>query len=159
MNGWPVWLASVSRRDIVTSQPITTDRWSAPMFGEGEAILDRLLGPVGDKTRERSFRMHLTLCRHRAATEKEVAALPQWWHDAPAVDLAGGGLEVLWTKGLGEDVPLVQPCVDPGKHSLSVDVALRVDCGVCEPCMARASWEADHPSASGGARVGDTATV
>lgn len=110
------------------------------MYEAGEAMLTQLLGPVGDPSRERSFRMCITLCRHRAVTPAEIEGLPQWWRDAPAVHLAGGGLEVLWRRGI-EDGPSVLPCEDYGRDELGGGLFLPVDCGKCEPCRARAAWE------------------
>jgi len=100
--------------------------------------LDVLLGGVGDSEHEREFRMCITLCRHRALTDTEYEALPDWWHVADAVDIAGGPVEVRWSRNVPE-TPAIQPCVAPGKIKIGDGLWLPEDCGECEPCRARAT--------------------
>ena len=96
MNGTPVWLCSISRRStLVRDKPIATGLWTKQTIDESAALLRRLLGPVGNPARERLFRMNVTLCLHRALTAEEVAALPSYFHEDPAQDLAGGPIEIL----------------------------------------------------------------
>ena len=130
-----MWLASASLRGR-DGKIVGTERWTPEMFDRVSAGLDVLLDGVGDVDRQREFRMCITLCRHRALTEGEFKLLPVWWHDAPAVDIAGGPVEVRWHRGIPER-PSTQPCVAPGKERLSVGLWLPVDCGRCEPCLAR----------------------
>ena len=84
------------------------------------------------------FRMNVTLCLHRAATEEEIAGLPESWHNDLS-GMAGGPVEVLWTKGCGSS-PSAMPCHNP--HQIIVDpkrpdLWAPGDCEECEPCLAR----------------------
>lgn len=148
MDGWPVWLASASVRwpngDIVP-----TARWAAigrqsHGYRRVTESIDTLLGGVGDTTRQREFRMCITVCRHRALTQAEVDGLPYEWHRAVPRDIAGGPVEVLWSRGV-PDVPSVRPCEQPrrvplpGHTFVTSEMYFPQDCGVCEPCIARAS--------------------
>lgn len=94
---------------------------------------------VGDDSKERLFRMNVTLCMHRACTEAEVAGLPAWWHEALS-GMAGGPVEVLWSKNV-TDSPSSAPCENP-EHVPSMcgrpDLWIPCDCGQCAPCKARA---------------------
>lgn len=144
MRGTPVWLASLSRTSRLTGLPYATGLWTAEMRAEGERLLKEALAGVGDPTRERLFRMNVTLCLHRALTADEVAGLPTSFHQAPPVDLAGGPVEVLWETE--EGTPSTRPCVAPhhiplpglGSHPM---LWLPGDCGACEPCRARAALD------------------
>src|SRR4051794_14883867 len=110
MDGWPVWLASLSLTDLLGNS-VPTGEWTPDQLEWGEGVLGTLLADLGDGARERSFRMCLTLCRHRALSVAEHAALPAEWCDLPALHLAGGSLEVLW-----ETVPgaaSTKPCENP----------------------------------------------
>lgn len=137
MDGWPVWLASLSRRDR-RGNIITTDRWTPAVLDAAQAHLDFLLDGLGDPGRQRSFRMCITLCRHRALTDLEHDALPDYWHAEPARDIAGGPVEVLWARGI-DDTPGVRPCEHPSRQPIRRDLWLPVDCGSCPPCLARAA--------------------
>lgn len=101
--------------------------------------LDILLGDLGDRARQRQFRMNITICRHRALTQAEVDALPPEWHDAKPRDIAGGPVAVQWAVGV-PDVPSIRPCHNPG-HKMLVygrpDLWFPEDCGTCPPCIAR----------------------
>lgn len=130
-----MWLASISLRDRF-GKIIPTENWDDRMRATMESLLDRLLEGVGDPLRERQIRMCITMCRHRAITQREFERLPQWWHDAPAVDLAGGPLEVMWHKGIPETLS-TQPCVNPTKEPFGGGLYLPVDCGECPSCRAR----------------------
>jgi hypothetical protein len=96
------------------------------------------LGGIGDQTRERFFRMCITACLHRGIRPDELASIPKWWHDAEAIDIAGGPVEVLWQKGVPE-IPSAMPCHNPGRQIIGtrLDLWVPVDCGECEPCIAR----------------------
>lgn len=137
MGGWPVWLASASLRDRHGRIHPAKD-WDEPTTQRVSDGLTVLLDGVGDDDHEREFRMCITLCRHRALTDAEFAALPEWWHAADAVDIAGGPVEVRWSHNV-PDTPATQPCVAPGKIALGDGLWLPEDCGECEPCCARAS--------------------
>jgi hypothetical protein len=138
MQGRPVWLASYSRRN--RHGIIGTSKWTREEFERGYQRLCAALSGVGDESMERLFRMNVTLCLHRAATAAEVAALPASWHGDES-GAAGGPVEVLWSKGI-EAAPSCLPCESPG-HGLipgcRPDLWVPIDCGRCEPCVARAS--------------------
>ncbi len=135
MDGWPVWLASASLRDR-NGRIVSTERWSPETFDRVSAGLDVVLDGVGDVDRQREFRMCITLCRHRALTPEERAALPDWWEAAPPVDIAGGPVEVRWHRGIDER-PSTQPCTNPRKELIGSGLWLPIDCGQCGPCLAR----------------------
>jgi hypothetical protein len=133
-----VWLASVSLFDK-KSKLISSNAWNARQMRHAQNLIDQALEGIGDNTRERRFRMCITLCCHRGVRDDELAAIPQWWHDAEAVDIAGGPLEVLSSCGVAE-IPSAMPCYNPGKQPIArgrPDLWIPVDCGVCPPCMAR----------------------
>jgi hypothetical protein len=141
MSGRPVWLASMTRRKK-DGRIIPTPRWSpAQMRAARKAIYERVLAGVGDEARERGFRMNATLCVHRALSDAEIAALPDGWMKMPAIDVAGGPVEVLWRTPLAIDAPSTRPCVNPTRMPLpgtnDPDLWVPVDCGACEPCRAR----------------------
>jgi hypothetical protein len=144
-----VWLASVSRWDG-PERPLPTSAWAIQpheaTWRAGERVLDALLAGRGDATRERQFRMPITLCRHRALSDAEIAGLPAWWHEAEAIDLAGPPLEVQWSRGIRESLS-VQPCRAPSRRKLPVKggptlaaggLYLIEACGKCDTCKARA---------------------
>lgn len=137
MDGQPVWLASFSRwnGDLAIAVP----RWSNDALIDGEQRLRTLLSGVGDSSRERLFRMNITLCLHRAATDQEVAQMPPWFHTYPACGLAGGPVKVLWENVPGSES--TKPCKAPVKIKLDKRdplLWLPEDCGKCAPCRARA---------------------
>lgn len=102
-------------------------------------LLDQVLAGAGNPARERVFRMCITLCMHRAVREDELTQIPAWWHEADAVDIAGGPLEVLESRGV-PDLPSAMPCYSPGRHPFTrkrPDLWIPVDCGACPPCIAR----------------------
>jgi hypothetical protein len=139
MDGWPVWLASISRRNPITGSLVATGDWTGAQMAEIEAMMDTLLDGVGDASRERCFRMCITLCRHRAISGAEHMGLPKEWHEAPAVDLAGAPVELLWTKGI-PDRPAAQPCHNPRRQPIGNPfdgLYVPVDCEECETCQAR----------------------
>lgn len=136
MGGWPVWLASASLRDRSGNIRPAKD-WNEDTVVRVSESLDVCLDGVGDPNHEREFRMCITLCRHRALTQDEFDRLPEWWHEHPAVDLAGGPVEVLWSKNVPE-TPGTMPCHNPGRDHISPGLWLPTDCGVCPPCRARA---------------------
>ena len=142
MRGSPVWLASISRRAVLADKPLAVGLWSKQTIEESTALLKRALAGVGDETRERCFRMNITLCLHRALTPAEVNALPDWFHTAPALDLAGGPVEVLWETEEGWET--TRPCHAPERMSLWPGDPLLwfpQDCGWCPPCQARRALE------------------
>jgi hypothetical protein len=123
---------------------VPTGRWAVvghPTLARGESVLDMVLDGVGDESRQREFRMATTLCRHRALTPAEKAGLPEWWQEAPALDVAGGPLEVLWHRGIPETLS-TQPCRNPRKRplpdgTLTDELFLVGECGECETCVDR----------------------
>jgi hypothetical protein len=141
MDGQPVWLASVSIIRKVNGIIGTAD-WPPPLVDRMQRRLENVLGGVGDSSQQRSFRMNVTLCRHRALTAEEVAGLPAYFHADPPIDLAGGPVEILW-----ENVPgraSTQPCLSPEHRTMDpyrLDLWIPGDCGECAPCEARAEIE------------------
>jgi hypothetical protein len=143
MDGWPVWLASISRRDSAGRIIGTADwshksrRWMATLLRE------HVLAGVGDPSRQRCFRMNITLCIHRALTEREVADLVPQWRCGPGPNIAGPPVEILWEVGCTTS-PSGLPCESP-RHVVvrddRPDLWLPGDCGACEPCRARAAIE------------------
>jgi|SRR5215467_4426986 len=136
MDGQPVWLASLSRHRA-NGHFIFVPDWSVSQRRDAERLLREAIEGVGDTSRERLFRMNLTLCLHRAATDAEVAAQPPWFLQAPGCGLAGGPVEVL-----SETVPgalSTKPCEQPMRERFGTHkhAWLPVDCGTCGPCRAR----------------------
>lgn len=141
MNGQPVWLVSMSL-DRPDGRKLPVPRWPSGYRLEAPTRMREVLGGCGDEARERLFRMNVTMCLHRAATDAEVRTQPEWFLSAPGCGLAGGPVEVLW-----ENVPgaaSTKPCRAPRKHVLDRSDALMwlpVDCGKCPPCRARARFQ------------------
>lgn len=133
-----MWLASVSLRKLGRIVPTQA-------YGEGKhrragQILDAILRGVGDQRWERAFRMCVTECRHRGLSDEEIAALPPSWKQAVARDLAGGPLEVFWSRGVPDTAISANPCHHPSKEPFPggpSDLYLPLDCGACPPCVAR----------------------
>jgi hypothetical protein len=145
MLGQPVWLASLSRKSGITGGRLSTSVWSEQTMRESMALLRRVLGPAGDPSRERIFRMQITLCIHRAITQAELEALPDYFHRDPAVDLAGGPVEILFETERGSESTM--PCHAPKRLPLDPTNKLLwfpLDCGACPPCRARAKLDADY---------------
>ena len=139
MAGVPVFLASISQRDR-WGQLVPTGSWTPEQRAAARRRLLEALRGVGDESRQRLFRMNITLCLHRALTDEEVADLPGWWHAAPATDLAGGPIEVLWENTPG--AASTKPCRAPRRGSFPgapPELWLPLDCGRCGPCLARAA--------------------
>lgn len=138
MSGSPVWLASVSHDSK------TTDRFSPEERAHARAFLLWVLAGVGNERRQRFFRMCVTTCIHRALTDEELRALPEDFHAAEAIDIAGGPVEILEETEQG--APSTRPCKRP--TMIDIDEMLGVrgrirgakfakDCGECAPCQAR----------------------
>lgn len=136
-----MWLASAVLRDD-NGEIVATVRWTADMWRYAEMTLkSTVLAGVGDRSRERFFRMNITACLHRGVTPQELRRLPAWWHAATAVDLAGGPIEVLWSHGLPRTLS-AEPCAHPGRRPIDPrgrrpDLWIPVDCGRCLSCQAR----------------------
>lgn len=123
---------------------ICTDRWAQGRIAFGNRhvppieVLHRVLDGVGDPSKERLFRMNVSLCLHRGATVEEIAGLPQRWQDDTA-GMAGGPVEVLWEMGC-KALSSALPCERP-EHILPdlrrPDLWIPNDCGECDPCKAR----------------------
>lgn len=132
-----MWLASISRRRP-NGRLVYVPDWSASQRRDAERLLRSMVDGVGDATRERLFRMNITLCLHRAVTDAEVAAQPAWFLDARGCGLAGGPVEVL-----SETVPgalSTKPCAAPHRErfdSSSPHGWIPIGCGLCDSCRAR----------------------
>ena len=140
MDGVPVYLASLSRKSIVNGRFRPVPRWTDAERVEGIEILRDVLRGAGDETRERHFRMNVTVCIHRALRDDELARLAPPPSDAK-MGLAGGPVEVLW-----ENVPgsaSTKPCENPTKHYLEHGISrdpllwVPIDCQSCDSCRAR----------------------
>ena len=113
-----------------------------PIGTRGGKACYRILGPLGDRSRERLFRMNVTLCLHRALRPDELERLPASFFSGAAQGLAGPPVAVLW-----ETVPgaaSTKPCANPG-HEIIPGYAddphgwVPRECGVCPSCQARAT--------------------
>ena len=139
-----MWLASYSRQNRYGF--IATGTWPEGRIQRGSDMLTRALAGVGDATKERLFRMNITLCLHRAARPEEVAELPEAWQKA-CTGMAGGPVALIWSHG----IPVVdscKPCENPEHLVLypeREDLWIPVDCKRCPPCVARAKIE-NRPS-------------
>ncbi len=141
MEGRPVWLTSLSvwHRDELVPTGVWTKRQST-LEAATEVLRDVVLGGVGDASRERLFRMNVTLCLHRGLSEMEEELIGP----GCAVHLAGAPVEVLWEHGVHASAA-AQPCENPThiplpnswKHGLWIPG----DCGKCGPCLARLEIE------------------
>lgn len=138
MNGTPVWLCSVSHRSK------TTDKFTDAERARAKALLLWMLEGRGNPKRQRFFRMCVTMCLHRAITDEEQARLPATFHEAKAIDIAGGPLEVLEETEPG--LPSTRPCESPNMVPLELafgpsvhhrGATFAADCGKCAPCVAR----------------------
>jgi hypothetical protein len=141
MDGQPVWLASMSYRNK-SGQFINTAKWKDSMRilnkrQKPSAVLQDIIGPLGDESKERCFRMNMTMCLHRAATDEEVKSLPKTWQQQ-LPGLAGGPIEILWST-----VPIsdsARPCHAPTPLVAiknRPDLFIPQDCHQCLPCKAR----------------------
>ncbi len=132
-----MWLASISRIHP-NGKTLYVPEWSASQMRAAERELREMLIGVGNTNRERLFRMNVTLCLHRAATNDEVAAQPGWFLTCAGNGMAGGPVEVLSETEIGSDS--TRPCRSPKKFVIdhgSPHGWIPTDCGVCEPCVAR----------------------
>lgn len=139
MDGEPVWLVSGSLRDW-RGQIIQTSRLTGAQRVRVLDAMQEVLSGIGNDDHERCFRMNATLCIHRALTADEKAMLSAEWCARPAIHLAGGPVELLWSRGT-QDRPSVRPCRNPIKRWLSSTLWIPTDCGRCAPCVARAAIE------------------
>lgn len=153
MEGWPVWLVSVSMRR--GGKIVSTDKWSRFDWEKARKVMGRVLRGVGDEKREREFRMCVTACRHRAVSRSEIEAIPDSWFDEPAVHLAGGPVEVLRSSGIRVQLS-TEPCRPPRKipiGNILDGLWVPLDCGSCESCVARKACRAKTISKSSLLRV------
>lgn len=140
MGGLPVWLVSVSYRPFGIIKG--TEQWSEGDFKKAEALAHRVLEGIGDSEKERAFRMNITFCIHRAVSREEIDNLPGSYCDLPG-GLAGGPVEVLWSRGIKHTVSAM-PCVNPHRKIINwsrLDLWVPEDCQMCEPCLARLAIE------------------
>lgn len=139
MGGWPVWLASISKWKK-GPEVVPVEKWRAETLLVAEKRLEEVLWGIGDQSRERCFRMNVTLCRHRALSKNEGAHVMGMWKafGLPPRHMAGGPIEVLWMKGI-KDTPSTRPCANPTRKPLDVkgNVWMPIDCEECESCLAR----------------------
>lgn len=139
MSGRPVWLASGSLRDWQGNLVLTGEMRGRDRVRVTDALLELLEG-IGNPEHERCFRMNATICIHRALSAGEEATLSAEWCALPAIHLAGGPVELLWSRGV-QDTPSVRPCKSPGKKWIDRRTWVPLDCGRCAPCRARADIE------------------
>jgi hypothetical protein len=153
-----VWLASCSLRVVEDSRIVPTSTYGDAERRVAYHLLRRALEGVGDRAWERVFRMCVTTCMHRGLTDAEIARLPDGWHAAQAVDIAGGPVEVIRSRSPIGPIPSAEPCERPRLRPMSEalreyagvesdpsrDVAadgstlyFPEDCGACRPCAAR----------------------
>lgn len=137
-----MWLVSVST--VQNGDFVPTEVWTADdRLKIAEGLINRVLEGRGDPLRERSFRMNITLCRHRVLSDNEKLLLPCDFKAAKAKDIAGGPVATLWHTAAMPNGPSVQPCVSPHRRYIPGldDPRLWVpqDCGHCDPCLARAA--------------------
>lgn len=133
---------------------LSTQVWTPRTLAEAEATLLRVLAGAGDTRYERLFRMQITLCLHRALTADEISILPSYFHTDPAVDLAGGPVEILRETEPGWET--TKPCHQPVRHSLDPRDPLLwfpLDCGDCPPCLARQALDDQHDRKVGAAKL------
>lgn len=105
---------------------------------EAERSLRAIVEGVGNVERQRLFRMNVTLCLHKAATNEEVATQSDRFLTANGTGLAGGPVQVLSETEPGSQS--TRPCHNPRKFVIDGDNAhgwIPLDCGDCEPCLSR----------------------
>lgn len=134
-----MWLASVSYWP--GGQPLLTGDYTPFLRKRAYRLLRQYLAGVGDERWGRFFRMNLTFCLHRGLSDAEIATLPKSWEENPPVHLAGGPIEVFWSKGVAPGVLSCNPCENPTRHYVTPTIWLPYDCGECPPCRARAEIE------------------
>lgn len=113
------------------------------MLARGIDLVERHLAGVGNVQRERLFRLQITLSLQRALTDQEIAVLPEWFHEAPALDIFGGPVAILRETEAG--VPSTWPCERPQHLPFpgvkDRDIWMPGDCGTCPSCQARSARE------------------
>jgi hypothetical protein len=150
MCGTPVWLCSISRQSPLTGGRLSTQVWSPETMKQSIALLRRVVGPAGNADRERIFRMQITTCLHRALTPDEIDRLPDWFHQAEPIDLAGGPVEILYETEPG--LPSTRPCHNPTRYRIDEQNPLLwvpLDCKQCGPCIARLALQEARDAATG----------
>lgn len=133
-----MWLASASWHGA--GGTIVTGNWSDEQFRRARQALENALTGAGNPAHQRLFRMNVTLCLHRACSEREIERLPSDFYAAGG-GLAGGPLEILEERGM-PDLPRGKPCENPGRYIMDArrpDLWLPEDCQKCPPCLDRAS--------------------
>jgi len=121
------------------AKALPTFRYDNTQRHNAERMLNRLLLGVGDPRWGRFFRMNLTYCLHRGVSDNELASVNCEWGDVPAKDIAGGPVEVFWSKGIPLGMVSADPCHNPIRQYALGDIWLPLDCGNCPPCQARAA--------------------
>ncbi len=142
MSGRPVWLASISRTSA-SGRVVSALKYPQRIAKEAQQLLEGVLRGVGDPSRERGFQMCITQCVHRSLSDEEIAQLPAAWCDAPALDVAGGPVRVLYSRGIPPTLS-TEPCENFERapigqlDSTNEPLWMPVECGACGPCVARA---------------------
>ena len=88
----------------------------------------------GDPSIERSFRMCVTLCRHRVLTAAERAATPAWFRACRPIHIAGPPVEIFWSRGVPPEMETMRPCLAPIHRPIPGHRAYLLD--LCEECSA-----------------------
>lgn len=130
-------LAGADRGQKLDRRPIPTADYNNNDRTKAERFLDQLLRGVGDQKWARFFRMNLTYCLHRGLSDEEIASLPELWHMQQARHIAGGPVEVFWSRGVAPGAISAEPCENPRKEYMTPEIWLPIDCGECPSCLAR----------------------
>jgi len=136
MNGRPVWLASYSLRK--NGRIVATGRWSQQQRRAATEALKGLLREVGDESAMRVFRMNVTMCLHKALSQRDEVAIPVSWFSGPGRDVAGIPIEIIEETCSS---PSTRPCDNPGRLVIDrsrPDLWIPTPCGECPSCVARA---------------------
>lgn len=103
-----------------------------------QTLLRHALQGVGDLSREKLFRMNITVCIHRGTLLEErelLKGLPP--------GMAGAPVEILQEQGIRTQIS-ARPCLRPSRKLCDParpDLWIPVDCGVCPSCLARKEVE------------------
>ena len=122
-----------------------TREWSSTERKAAWKVLRAALTGVGDGARwERMFRMDVTMCLHRGLSDEEMERLPT--RGCPTSHLAGGPVEVFYSRGIPDGLLSCDPCDNPQgqrlagpnhKHPNPWDLYVYEDCRFCGPCLQR----------------------
>lgn len=141
-----MWLASTATRNRKTGKIIRTDKLAPDVLYKAIVLLREAVEGRGDPERERLFRMNATICLHRVLSTEDRLALDPAFFRAEPIDIAGGPVEIIWESVEGS--ASTRPCKRPRKKLIDrqqPELWVPVDCGICEPCIARAQIDSYHP--------------